>query len=139
MTEVIQAKIERVYIPKVSKEVLTERAKKVRAVVEFGRKKHFIQEQNIFTTAYTWEPKKAGKANGLVPLQDVKTYHTWTYYGFFKPTIAECLAQIPDEIFDQVVAFEIIRGPESADDFNEDKEAFNAGHHVAVTRYYGKA
>lgn len=54
-------------------------------------------------TAYTWEPKN------LVPLQPMEredsyveiargsTHHECAYYGFFKPSLAEVYAQMPDD------------------------------------------
>ena len=33
---------------------------------------------------------------------EIVTYHTWSYYGFFKPTVAEVLSQIPESIMKQI-------------------------------------
>ena len=52
--------------------------------------------------------------------------------------VAEVLKQIPEDILNQVIAFEIIGQPETADDLNKEQEALNAGYHVATTRLYGK-
>lgn len=128
---VLDERSAKVYIPTVDKAVLTERSNKVRAVVTFGSTKHFIKPVDIFGIAYTWEPKKGEKAKGLKPLKDVITFHSYGAPVFFKPSIAECLAQIPDDVFDQVVAFEII-------EVVDDNAAMNAGYHAALTRFYGK-
>lgn len=127
------------YIPKIDKDVLKKRSKRIRPVVEFKGKKRFIKRVDIFKTSFVWDPKRRKKAKKLKPLQDVVTYHTWAWYGAFKPTIGECLAQIPEDILDKVVAFEIIDRPQTADDLNKDPVALNAGFHVAKTRYYGRA
>jgi hypothetical protein len=87
-------------------------------------------------TAFLWDPEPAGEAKGIKPVRTVQTYHTWAYYGFFKPDIGECLAQIPADLLDVVVAFELVKGPETSDDLNKEKEALNAGYHVAQTTYY---
>lgn len=60
------------------------------------------------------------------------------YYGIFKPSIAEVLAQIPEELIEQTVAFETI-GPADADALNKERDALNAGFHVATTRLYGRS
>jgi hypothetical protein len=84
------------------------------------------------------DPKPAEEVKGLKPIRDIRTHHTYGYYGFFKPAIAEVLAQIPEDILEQVVAFEIIKWPQDADDLNKELEALNAGYHVAITRLYSK-
>jgi hypothetical protein len=84
--------------------------------------------------AYAWEPKPSWWPfflGRLTPLREITTFHTWAYYGFFKPTIAEVLAQIPEDLVDQVVAFEIL-------DMINDNEALNDGYHVAITRLFGR-
>ena len=136
-----QTATEKNYIPKVDRGVLLERSKRARPIYAFGGTKRYIKPVDIFGIAFTWDPAPApgflglgwgSKAKNLTPLRDVTTYHTWAYYGFFKPTIAECLAQIPEDILDKVVAFEIVNQP-------RDSEALNAGYHVATTRLYGRA
>lgn len=136
-------------IPEVPKERIKELAERIKPVVRFalGEKGLFrsseghpyhIEQVDPFRIAYMWTPKPAGKATSLKPLCEITTYHTYAYYGFFKPTIAEVLAQIPAEHLDKVVAFEIVGGPETADDLNREPEALNAGYHVATTRLYAK-
>ena len=68
----------------------------------------------------------------------IRTLHTYAYYGFFKPSIAEVLAQIPSHLVDSVIAFET-KGPGDADDLNDDRSALNAGFHAATTILYGEA
>ncbi len=99
---------------------------------------HYIRPVDPRSVAYTWEPKHTKEARGLQPIRDITTLHTYGFYGFFKPSIAEVLAQIPEDILDSVVAFEIVKHPETADDLNKDIDALNAGFHVATTRLYTK-
>lgn len=126
------------YIPKVPDERVDELSKRIRPTVKFDGELRYIQPVNLHTIAYMWEPKAAEAATGLVPLRDITTYHSYSYYGFFKPSIGEVLKQIPDDLLEQVVAFEIIGSPENADDLNDEQEALNAGYHVATTRLYRK-
>ena len=37
----------------------------------------------------------------------ITTYHCYDHHGFFRPLIAEVLAQIPEEDLERAVAFEI--------------------------------
>ena len=78
------------------------------------------------------------KADSLKALGTIATLHAWGYYGVFKPSIAEVLAQIPAGYLDEVVAFEVA-GPKDAEDLNREKEALDAGFHVARTTLYAKA
>lgn len=130
----------KVWIPDVPKHRIREMAKRIKPVVTFnGPKKsgpHFIKPVDLFEIAYTWDPKPAGKAVGLEPLCDITTYHSWAYAGFFKPTIAEVLAQIPAEHINKAVAFEIVDRPRTCADMNKEHEALNTSYHVATTRLY---
>lgn len=137
MVEKIAGAEKKIWIPEVSNEYVFDLAKRIKPVVEFSSKgKHYIKPVDLFRIAYTWEPKPAKRAKGLKPLCDITTYHAFGYQAFFKPSIAEVLAQIPAEHLDKVVAFEIVKGPETADDLNGELEALNAGYHVATTRLY---
>jgi hypothetical protein len=128
------------WIPDVSKERIEELAKKIKPIVTIAGKQRYIKPVDLFNIAFTWDPKPAFfEPKNLKPLRDITTYHRWAYYGFFKPSIAEVLAQIPAELLEEVVAFEIIEQPETADDFSKDEEtnnAFNDGFHTAKTRLF---
>ena len=90
--------------------------------------------------AFTWSPKLRNRIDeDLIEVLDlIQTYHSWAYYGFFKPSVAEVLAQIPKELRKQVVGF-TCDGPRTASDLNMYSEALNAGYHVAATTLYKAA
>ena len=132
-------KAKKIWIPEVPRERILELAERIKPIYDFIHKgRCYIEPVDPFTQAYTWDPKSAESAENLEPLCTITTYHSWGYYMFFKPTISEVLAQIPAEHLDKVVAFEIIESPQSADDLNREKEALNAGYHVATTQLYTK-
>lgn len=137
MPEVTE-KEKKVWIPKVPEERIRALAERIKPVVRRPRSRdlHYIVPVDLFHVAYTWDPKLAEKATDLKAVCDITTYHTYGYHGFFKPSIAEVLAQIPEEYLDRVVAFEIVESPNTADDLNREREALNAGYHVAKTRLY---
>jgi hypothetical protein len=87
--------------------------------------------------AFTWDPKLREEATGLVELTTIRTLHGFGYHGFFKPSIAEVLTQIPDDLVPRVVAFST-EGPGAASDLNEDLLALDAGYHVGTTTLYGR-
>jgi hypothetical protein len=107
-------------------------------VIPKGGKLFHIKPVDLHKTAFTWDPKLREEADGLRVLTTIRTLHGYGYHGFFKPSIAEVLVQIPDDLIADVVAFST-DGPNSADDFNDDLLALDAGYHVATTTLYGRA
>lgn len=78
----------------------------------------------------------------LTPIGAFKCLHGYGYYGFFKPSIAEVLAQIPYGFIDDANAFEIVEAPERAEDFRCDafnSSAFDHHCHVSVVQLYTTA
>jgi hypothetical protein len=125
-------------IPKITDPRLNELAARIKPVVSFKGVRHYIKPCHLRTQAYTWDAKKAAKAPALVEIVDIRTYHTYGYHGFFKPSIAEVIAQIPADLIDQVTEFEIVERPKTVDDLNEERIALNKGFHVATTRLYAR-
>ncbi|KXK07542.1 MAG: hypothetical protein UZ21_OP11001001044 [Microgenomates bacterium OLB22] len=124
----------RVWIPKVPRMMVRQLALRIKPVVDFGsRGKCYIKPVDLFNVAYTWAPIPAEKAPVFEVLCDITTYHSYGAPVFFKPSIAEVLAQIPAEYRDVVVAFEI-DPPGSIR--NMDDAAFLDGYHSATTRLY---
>jgi hypothetical protein len=98
----------------------------------------YIKPCDLRTVAFPWAAKRTKKANKLVEIGRITTHHTYGYYGFFKPSIAEVLAVVqshPD--IDRVVAYEVC-GPSNADDLGKQRDAINDGYHQATTILYGK-
>ena len=72
--------------------------------------------------------------------RDFVCLHSYSYYGFFKPSVGEVLSQIKEHDLPFVKAFEIIESPQTADDFHNDSFtsiAFDNGYHVSTVRLYG--
>lgn len=141
-------------IPTITDAQLVERAAMVRPLVmrtkyettfdDFGGPTGFCERQlglhyigpqaDLRRQSFTWTEDIGEKAEGLVAAKSVITLHTFGYYGMFKPSIAEVLAQAPDDLH-EYVAFSI-QGPEDADDLGRDQAALDAGFHVATVTYY---
>lgn len=123
-------------IPDITDDDLKVRAKHIKPLVlHKGKLRHIKKPKGLRDIAYTWDIKVKGKATGLMKLATIRTLHTYAYYGFFKPTIAEVLAQIPREYLSDAVGF-TIKGPDDAADLNREREATNAGFHVAEVTLY---
>ena len=122
-------------IPMLTRDELTFRSEQIKAIV----KGQFIElDGDIINTSYIWEPKFTGTVDyeQYEVLGDATTYHGYGYYGLFKPSIAEVLAQIPADYVDVAAAFEIVGRPETAEDLNADIRILNLGYHVAQVRFY---
>lgn len=133
------------FIPEISDERIDELLHRTWPVVRFSGKHQdrsgklfYIHSVDPRGVAFTWDPCPTDPAKGLVEIARIRTLHTYGYYGMFKPSVAEVLAQIPEHLVDQVVAFET-HGPETAGDLNREIDALNAGFHVADTILYGRA
>ena len=73
-----------------------------------------------------------------MPEYDFECIHKYGSPNFFKPSIAEVLAQISDLVLDSVCAFEIIEKPENVTDLYRNKIAFDNGFHTSIVRLYRK-
>ena len=126
---------QKVWIPEITDNTLAKLAERIKPVVDFGgriRNLQYIKPCDLRKIAYPWDPTPAKEAKDLEKIVDIKTYHSYGAPVFFKPSIAEVIAQIPKEHLDEVTAFEIL---ESIDPCS-DNDALNAGYHIAVTRLY---
>ncbi len=106
-------------IPEISDQRLSELSQQIKPVVREGVFKKgegivytpfYIENVDPRRESFLWKPKHTSEAVGLVKFDEILTYHTYGYYAFFKPSIAEVLAQLerkysPEEL-SKVVAFE---------------------------------
>ena len=136
-----------VSIPKVSHKTLCMRYQNIRPIVEMDGKKYFLRDFNeseIFETSYLGNVYKDRRElvdmNQYIPIKgsDFECLHKIGYYGMFKPSISEVLAQISPEYLGIVSAFEIIEWPQTEADVKRHKIIFNNGFHVSKIRLYTK-
>ncbi len=101
----------------------------------------YMKPCNTEDVSFLWERSETMtvKAQGLKSVGEIATLHRYGYHGFFKPSIAEVLAQIPEEFREKerVVAFETI-GPDDVADLRKQNDLVQAGFHVARTILYAK-
>ena len=137
-----------VSIPKISKEDLMSRYQRIKPIVEINGIKYFMRdftEQELTGISYIGnvneDKREAVDMNKYKPLTDLdfECLHKYGYYGIFKPSIAEVLAQIEERYLDSVCAFEIIESPSTAKDINRNEIIFNNGFHISKVRLYYKA
>jgi hypothetical protein len=126
------------WIPAVPRERTVALAERIKPVVRDERNTlRYIKPVDLFSASFLWEPTLLGSAADLREIGRITTYHTFGHLLFFKPSVAEVLAQIPDTYLGAAIAFEVI-GPGDADDLNIENAALTAGYHVATTILYGR-
>lgn len=95
-----------------------------------------VDASDPFGRCYTWDPIWLKEVKHLSKVCEITTYHTWGYYGFFKPTPSEIIARIPENILGYVQGFEIIKQPKSMADLREQWTIVEAGYHRAIVALY---
>lgn len=106
MTNYVEGKA---FVPDITDKKLDSMINKIVPVVEFKNKLWKIVLPNLRNKAYTWSPEITEVYNNLEELTRIPTHHYCGYAGFFKPSIAEVLSQIPEEFVSSVVAFRILK------------------------------
>ena len=131
------------YIPNISEKKLQELYSNIKPIVEIDGKKHLLRDferNELRNYSYTWDPHKDKRDvvddTKLDIVQDFYCLHTWAYYGLFKPTIAEVLAQMPKKSREQANFFEIVDQPRTVDDLAIHQEITDAGYHLSRVRTY---
>lgn len=131
------------------KEKALELAKRIRPVAskdENGRLsiynepkplKYWLDGGKIYNQSYTFIANNEvyAKTSSLKPIAKITTYHRCGYPLFIKPSVYEVLYQIPEELRDKVVAFELYASsPYVWDVYNDDLER----HALTCILYTGK-
>lgn len=124
-------------IPDIPDEQLQELVDRIRPVVRRDGQLFYIEPPDPRRVSFLWDPVLTGEATDLVEIGVVPTLHTWGYYGFFKPSVAEVIRMIPHHLIGAAVAFEI-DGPDDADDLNGTWAVVEGGCHLARTTLYRK-
>jgi len=85
-------------VPEISEDRLAKLIKKIKPLIMKGDKLYRFKLPDLRRTAFTWEPKNLKMMKGeFVIKKTIKTNHSCGYHAFFKPSIAEVLAHIPEE------------------------------------------
>lgn len=107
MTALRQPKAD-VNVPEITDERLAELNARFRPLVLKDGELHRIavKKVKLRNTAFAWSPVLLKEVE-FMPLREVETDHTCAYHAFVKPTIAEVLAQVPDDIDELANAFYI--------------------------------
>lgn len=133
-------------IPPISDEELMRRYLKTKPVVNIDGTKYWLRNYTLSelkSISYIWYARTdkyepVGESLSSCTHYDFKCLHTYGFPGFFKPSISEILAQIPEDVFENysIDAFEIIDSPATTGDFNKYRKELNQGFHVSIVRLY---
>jgi len=80
---------------------------RIKPVIEKEDHLYYIEDVDLRSVSFIWSPQTTKQALGLIEIGTIATYHTYGYAGFFKPSIAEVIAQIPSKYIEECVAFKI--------------------------------
>lgn len=81
--------------------------------------------------SYIWLPIIGDRTPPLEKIGDIFTFHSYGYYGMFKPSVEEVLRQLQYEDLTKVYGVSI-NGPSTERDLYKYIGILNAGFHVAV-------
>ena len=130
-------------IPEIDDTRLKELYQLLKPIVTVDEIKYLLREfalDELRNQSYIWNGKedkrKVVNPSNLETIDDFLCLHRWGYYGLFKPSIAEVLAQTPDRVVEAANAFEIIESPETIDDLYKYPEVLNNGFHLSKVRAY---
>jgi hypothetical protein len=128
-----------VKIPQISNERIAEMLTTIKPMVydEGGVVPCTFDAVDPRAVSFIWSPDGLRPVHGIEPWRQVRTLHTYGSPALFKPSIAEVLAQLTGDLTG-VVGF-TITGPQDADELNAEREALNAGFHVATVTLWRRA
>lgn len=130
-------------IPEIDDKRLKELYQLLKPIVTIDEMKYLLREftlQELRNQSYIWnrheDKRDVVDPNKLETVDDFLCLHTWGYYGLFKPSIAEVLSQVPENVIEQANTFEIIESPETREDVFKYKEVIDNGFHLSKVRAY---
>ena len=138
-TEPIDLDVNSLEIPKISDEELKNRYSRIKPLVEIDEVTYDLRPftfSELSGITYTWNKDKDKRnivhKENLEKIEDFICLHTYDYYGLFKPSIEEILAQLPEKSLKEADYFEIIEKPETrADVFR-----YTTEYHISLVRTY---
>lgn len=139
------------YIPAISQERLVQLAAQCKPILQRGNQLRFVEHANtesLKNSSFPWAEDKPGSVrlgavveDRLEPIAVITTFHSYGYYGFFKPSAEEVLAQFDSQLTPEQIAEAygyMVQGPETAADLNRQSDVVNDGFHRATVTVYRK-
>ncbi len=134
---------EKIVIPEIDDKRLAELYRLLKPIVTIDEIKYLLKEftlEQLRNQTYIWncyeDKREIVDSNKLEPVEDFLCLHTWGYYGFFKPSIAEVLSQAPEKTICEANTFEIIESPKTVEDIFRYPKVIDNGFHLSKVRSY---
>lgn len=122
-------------IPNKGEEFVNEWLARIKPVTKVnGVLYHCKCDAHPYNQAFTWMMTSTSEASDLEEVCKIPTLHLYGYYGFFKPSLAEVIQQIPVDLLYEVDYFHC-QGP-TLDEMAKNEALFNEGYQVAETTLY---
>jgi len=132
-------------IPFMSNSEIITHYKTIKPIKRINGTSYYLRELTdieLTEVSYTWVAKDDTfhevDYNQLSVIKEIKVLHKYDHFELFKPSVGEVISQIPKELLNIVVAFEIIKYSTPANDFTFYSEEFDAGLHVSIVKLYSK-
>jgi len=124
----------KIILPEISDEELLARYIKINPLVKEKALYYYLKKFNLDqmrNQSYLWDihedKREQVDMTCAKTIAEFSCYHTYGYYGFFKPSIAEVLQQFPDDVLSEANAFYMFESPETMDDLGKQWDIVNAG------------
>ena len=134
---------EKLVIPEIDDKRLAELYRMLKPIVTIDEMKYLLKEftlEQLRNQSYIWnrheDKREIVDPSKLEPVEDFLCLHTYGYYGFFKPSIAEVLSQAPEKTICEANTFEIIESPETVEDIFRYPKVIDNGFHLSKVRSY---
>ncbi len=124
-------------IPDISDERLAQLAAQIKPMVLIDGLPNTLDVEDYRDVSFIWEITNPQPVEGIEPFTSYRSLHTFGYHGFFKPSVEEALAFLPEGAEDQAVGF-TLTGPETIEDLHREREAMHAGFHVGEVTLWRK-
>lgn len=121
----------------VAKEQLNRTLQHLKPVFRRSENLHYaiIDDIDVHAAHFVDQPTKIAPVTGLEIYTVVPTLHWFGFKSHFRPTLAEVLIMLPEDLPSGVIAFELV-GPITEDDFNRQQFAIEKGLHAANAILY---
>ena len=125
-------------VPPISDELLSERLKRFAVLVQKDGELFRRTPCDPRNIAFTWEKPTEGGPVQFKEVTRTRTKHTCGYHAFFKPSLAEVLAQMPDDVGDANAFFIITDTFATGETDADDIQLFKDGSGHLATTVYGR-
>lgn len=110
----------------------------IRPVVRRDGELYYVEKPEV-DVVFTEIPQFTARAEGLKVVGQSHTVHTFNaQHSTLRPTCIEVFSFLPDDLREQVVAFEVV-GPTTQEEWSGQWAAHEADRHVGITTWYARA